>query len=144
MVKIRLTRLGKHKDPFYRIVAIDSRSKRDGGYLALLGTYEPFGGKVNFKSEEVISFLLKGAQPSETVLNLLKSKGIWKTFLDEKSKTLVSKKNKSADKKKKRVTSNKKVASANRKTRKANLAKHVKAPAKKAEEKPATPATENK
>ena len=76
LVKIRLTRLGKHKNPFYRIVATDSRNKRDGGYLALLGTYEPFSGKVNFKSEEVVSFLLKGAQPSETVLNLLKAKGV--------------------------------------------------------------------
>ena len=46
LVKIRLTRLGKHKNPFYRIVAVDSRRKRDGSYLALVGTYEPFSGKV--------------------------------------------------------------------------------------------------
>ena len=138
LVKIRLTRLGKHKNPFYRIVATDSRNKRDGGYLALLGTYEPFSGKVNFKSEEVVSFLLKGAQPSETVLNLLKAKGVWNTFLAAKGEKVVSKETKTADKKKKRVTSNKKAASAKRQTRKANLAK-------KADEQTAAEATtENK
>ena len=86
MVKIRLTRLGKHKDPFYRIVAIDSRSKRDGGYLALLGTYEPFSGKANLRSEEILKFLNNGAQASETCLNLFKAKGLYKTFLDGKKK----------------------------------------------------------
>lgn len=85
MVKIRLTRLGKHKSPFYRIVAVDSRNKRDGGYLALVGTYEPFEGKVNFKSEVISDLLSKGAVPSETVLNLLKEKGIWKQFQQTKS-----------------------------------------------------------
>ena len=84
MVKIRLTRLGKHKSPFYRIVAVDSRNKRDGGYLALVGTYEPFEGKVNFKSEVAV--------PSETVLNLLKEKGIWKQFQQTKSPKKVTKK----------------------------------------------------
>ena len=144
LVKIRWTRLGKHKNPFYRIVATDARNKGDGGYLALLGTYEPFSGKVNFKSEEAVSFLLKGAQPSETVLNLLKAKGVWNTFLAAKGEKVVSKETKTADKKKKRVTSNKKAASAKRQTRKANLAKHVK-PTKKADEQTAAEATtENK
>lgn len=81
MIKIRLTRLGKHKNPFYRIVAIDSRSKRDGGYLALLGTYEPFSGKCTFNSEEIINYLNHGAQPSDTILNLLKKHGIYKQYL---------------------------------------------------------------
>lgn len=84
MVKIRLSRLGKHKKPFYRIVAIDSRNKRDGGYLELLGTYEPFSGAANFNTEMVLKFLNNGSQPSNTVLNLLKQKGIWKTFISQK------------------------------------------------------------
>ena len=92
MVKIRLTRMGKHKDPFYRIVAIDSRTKRDGGYLALLGTYEPFSGKANLRSEEILKFLKNGAQPSDTCLNLFKSKGLYKTFLAEKKTTNKAKK----------------------------------------------------
>ena len=92
MVKIRLTRLGKHKSPFYRIVAVDSRNKRDGGYLALVGTYEPFEGKVNFKSEVILDLLSKGAVPSETVLNLLREKGIWKQFQQTKSPKKVTKK----------------------------------------------------
>lgn len=97
MVKIRLTRMGKHKAPFYRIVATDSRNKRDGGYLALLGTYEPFTGKVNFKSEEVIKFLNNGAVCSDTVLNLLKAKGLYKTFLLQKpAKKVKTKKTKKA------------------------------------------------
>lgn len=76
MVKIRLTRLGKHKNPFYRIVAVDSRRKRDGSYLALVGTYEPFSGKVILKTDIILDLLSKGAVPSETVANILKQKGV--------------------------------------------------------------------
>ena len=99
MVKIRLTRLGKHKSPFYRIVAVDSRSKRDGDYLDLVGTYEPFEGKVNLKSEVILDLLSKGAVPSETVLNILKEKGIWKQFQQTKTpKKAVKKPNKKTKK----------------------------------------------
>ena len=101
MVKIRLTRLGKHKSPFYRIVAVDSRSKRDGDYLDLVGTYEPFEGKVNLKSEVILDLLSKGAVPSETVLNILKEKGIWKQFQQTKTPKKAVKK---ANKKTKKVT----------------------------------------
>jgi small subunit ribosomal protein S16 len=76
LVKIRLTRLGKHKDPFYRIVATDSRTKRDGKYIALLGTFEPSDGVIKIKKDLVIDFLIKGAQPTETILNMLKEQGI--------------------------------------------------------------------
>jgi small subunit ribosomal protein S16 len=76
LVKIRLTRLGKHKDPFYRIVATDSRAKRDGAYVALLGTFEPSEGVIKIKKDLVIDFLIKGAQPTETILNILKEQGI--------------------------------------------------------------------
>jgi small subunit ribosomal protein S16 len=76
MVKIRLSRFGKHKSPFYRIVAIDSRSKRDGEYLELLGTYNPDKKLYTLKNEQIINFLKEGAQPTETVLNILKAHGI--------------------------------------------------------------------
>lgn len=107
MVKIRLTRLGKHKNPFYRIIAIDSRAKRDGGYLELLGTYEPFSGKVNINSELVLKFLATGAQPSETVLNILKQKGIYKQFLQTKSTVKKTKKVRKTKKSKNKKTTTK-------------------------------------
>jgi small subunit ribosomal protein S16 len=84
MVKLRMTRLGRHKDPFYRIVAVDSKQKRDGEYIELLGTFEPFSGKVEIKEESVIKWLSNGAQPSPTVRTILKNKGIYKKFLDSK------------------------------------------------------------
>ena len=142
MVKIRLTRLGKHKDPFYRIVAIDYKSKRDGGYLALLGTYEPFSGKANLRSEEILKFLKNGAQASETCLNLFKAKGLYKTFLEGKKKpTKKAKKNrksKRAKEKNKARAERKAKAAANRANAKGPQPK-VEKPAEqpKAEAKPA-------
>ncbi len=99
MVKIRLTRFGKHKKPFYRIVAVDSRIKRDGKYLQLLGNYEPFSGNVNIKSELVLKFLNNGAKPSETVINILKKHGIYKQFLQSKTIKKKKKKRKSKNRK---------------------------------------------
>lgn len=84
MVKIRLTRLGRHKNPFYRIVAIDSRSRRDGAYIKQIGTYEPFSGEVKINEEDTLTLLHQGAQPTDTVRSILKSKNIWKTFADQK------------------------------------------------------------
>lgn len=98
MVKIRLTRLGRHKKPFYRIVAIDSRTKINGSYLAQIGTYEPFSGKVNINTELTLKFLNNGAIPSDTVLNVLKKKGIYQQFLQNK-KTKNKSKKKRSDKK---------------------------------------------
>jgi len=79
MVKIRLTRFGTNKKPFYRIIATDSRSPRDGRCLEILGFYSPRSNPilVNLKSERIIFWLKKGAQPTETVLSLLKKEGIW-------------------------------------------------------------------
>jgi small subunit ribosomal protein S16 len=76
LVKLRLTRLGKHKAPFYRIIATDSRSKRDGRFVAIIGTFEPNSGKVLIKKDLAIDFLTKGAQPTETILSMLKEQGI--------------------------------------------------------------------
>jgi len=77
-VKIRLTRFGRKKRPFYRIVVTDTRSPRDGRYLECLGTYEALTSPSAVKVEEsrVNYWLDKGAVPSDTVRSLLKHKGI--------------------------------------------------------------------
>lgn len=86
-VKLRLLRMGAKKAPFYRIVAADSRSPRDGRFIELLGTYDPNSNpaKVTIKEEEVLKWLNNGAQPSDTVKNLLSKEGIIKKFADSKS-----------------------------------------------------------
>ena len=73
-VVLRMTRRGAKKKPFYRIVAADSRSPRDGKFLEMLGTYDPLKSENNLKidSEKVASWIKKGARPSETVASLLK------------------------------------------------------------------------
>lgn len=86
-VKIRLTRMGAKKRPTYRIVATDSRSPRDGQYLELIGTYAPVGeGQVKINEEVALKWLNNGAQPTDTVRNLLSKAGIMKKFADSKSK----------------------------------------------------------
>lgn len=74
MVKIRLARFGAKKKPFYRIVAADSRSPRDGKFIDILGTYDPTRNPAALKldKDKVKSWLEKGAQPTETVGSLLK------------------------------------------------------------------------
>ncbi|WP_294581482.1 30S ribosomal protein S16 [uncultured Thomasclavelia sp.] len=86
-VKLRLLRMGAKKAPFYRIVAADSRSPRDGRFIELLGTYDPNSNpaKVTIKEEEVLKWLNNGAQPTDTVKNLLSKEGIIKKFADSKS-----------------------------------------------------------
>ena len=86
-VKLRLLRMGAKKAPFYRIVAADSRAPRDGRFIELLGTYDPRTNpaKVTIKEEEVLKWLNNGAQPSDTVKNLLTKEGIIKKFADSKS-----------------------------------------------------------
>ena len=87
-VKIRLKRMGAKKSPFYRIVAADSRMPRDGRFLEQLGTYDPRQNPavVTIKEEETLAWLSIGAQPSDTVRNLLSQKGIMKKFADLKAK----------------------------------------------------------
>lgn len=79
-VKIRLTRQGGKKKPFYRIVVADSESPRDGSFLEVVGTYDPMTNpaKADLKSERVSFWLGKGAIPSETVKHILKKAGISK------------------------------------------------------------------
>ena len=84
-VKLRLTRMGAKKKPTYRIVATDSRRARDGEYLELIGTYAPVGdAKVKIDEEKALKWLNAGAQPTDTVRNLLSKKGIIKKFADSK------------------------------------------------------------
>ena len=75
---IRLTRMGRKKRPFYRLVVLDSRKRRDGAYLANLGFYNPFTDphEINIHADEIIEWLGKGATVSETARSLLKSEGV--------------------------------------------------------------------
>lgn len=85
-VKIRLTRIGRHKDPFYRIVAADSRMPRDGRYIEQIGTYDPEFGIENAKIDEALAlkWLNNGATPSDSVRAMLSKKGIMTKFAESK------------------------------------------------------------
>jgi len=77
-VKIRLTRFGRKKRPFYRIIVTDSRAPRDGRYLECIGTYNPLSdpAEVSVDHARVSYWLDNGAQPSDTVKSLFKHQGI--------------------------------------------------------------------
>jgi len=77
-VKLRLTRLGTKKKPFYRIVAADSNSPRDGRFIEVVGTYDPNRNPamVNVDEAMALKWLNKGAVPTETVKNLFKRIGV--------------------------------------------------------------------
>ena len=81
-VKIRLKRMGSKRKPFYRIVVADSRSPRDGRFIEAVGYYNPLTNPVDLKlnDEDILNWLQKGAQPSDTVRNLLGSKGITQKY----------------------------------------------------------------
>ena len=81
-VKLRLMRMGKKKQPTYRVVAADSRSPRDGRFIEILGTYQPRQepSGVLIDNARAIKWLSEGAQPTETVQKLLKISGAWDEF----------------------------------------------------------------
>ncbi|MGX7059221.1 30S ribosomal protein S16 [Vagococcus humatus] len=85
-VKIRLKRMGSKKKPFYRIVVADSRSPRDGRFIEAIGTYNPLvdPALVTIKEDLVLDWLAKGAQPSDTVRNILSREGIMKKHHEAK------------------------------------------------------------
>jgi len=72
-VRIRLTRLGRKKKPFYRIVVADSEASRDGKFLEIIGTYDPLKDpvEVNIKQDRMQAWLDQGAKPTDTVKSLL-------------------------------------------------------------------------
>jgi small subunit ribosomal protein S16 len=78
LVKIRLTRLGAHKSPFYRIIVADSRSRRNGPFIEILGTYDPKKepSEIKVNSERAKHWLSKGAQPTDTVKRLLQKAAV--------------------------------------------------------------------
>lgn len=85
-VKLRLMRMGAKKRPFYRIVAADSRYPRDGKFIEVVGTYNPVDEKsaLNVDEEKAIKWLKNGAQPTDTVKNLLSKANVMEKFHSEK------------------------------------------------------------
>ena len=85
MVKIRLARIGRHFEPAYRVVFTDSRSPRDGSCIEQIGHFNPKDIEHAVVDEEkAISWLLKGALPSDSVKTLLIAKGIYAKYLETK------------------------------------------------------------
>ena len=92
-VKIRLMRVGKKKQPTYRVVVADGRSPRDGRFIEIIGQYaprqEPSGVEIN--AESALAWLRKGAQPTEQVQKLLTVTGVWAQYEAERGKPAVTK-----------------------------------------------------
>ena len=88
MVKIRLMRVGKRKQPTFRVVVADSRSPRDGRIIESIGHYQPRQepSLVNIDNERALYWLQQGAQPSDSVRHLLRISGAWTDFTGEPQK----------------------------------------------------------
>lgn len=85
-VRLRLQRHGRKKRPFYRLVAADSRSQRDGRFLERLGYYNPLTdpAEIVVNEEKALKWLKQGARPSDTAKSLLSKAGIWEKYINEK------------------------------------------------------------
>jgi small subunit ribosomal protein S16 len=79
--------MGGKKKPYYRVVAADSRSPRDGRFLETLGSYDPRSepSRIEIDEEKALKWLREGAQPTDQVRKLMQIKGIWQKFQEEKS-----------------------------------------------------------
>lgn len=88
-VKLRLKRMGSKQKPFYRIVAADARSPRDGRFIETVGTYDPIKGadKITVNEEKALYWLNNGAQPTDTVKNILSRAGVMTKYAESKKKT---------------------------------------------------------
>lgn len=90
MVVLRLTRTGKKKQAFYRIVAADSRRFVNSKFIEILGWYNPKTKEISLKGDKVADWLSKGAQPSNTLAQLLKDNGVklpeWVTITEKNRK----------------------------------------------------------
>jgi small subunit ribosomal protein S16 len=78
LVKIRLTRLGSHKKPFYRVIVTDSKTRRDGPFIEILGTYDPLKepSEIKLDLDRAKVWLQKGAQPTDTARKLMQKAGL--------------------------------------------------------------------
>ena len=76
MVKIRLSRHGAKKHPFYRIVVANSEAARDGRYIDQIGTYDPTKPEIKLQAEKLKKWRAKGAQPTQTVAQLIRQAGV--------------------------------------------------------------------
>ena len=85
-VKLRLKRMGSKQKPFYRIVAADARSPRDGRFIETVGTYNPIKkpAEVNVNEELALKWLNNGAIPTDTVRSILSKKGIMAKYAETK------------------------------------------------------------
>jgi small subunit ribosomal protein S16 len=92
-VKIRLMRVGKKKQPTYRVVVADGRSPRDGRFIEIIGQYAPREepSRVTIDGDAAIAWLRKGAQPTESVQKLLAATGVWAQYEAERSQPAVTK-----------------------------------------------------
>ncbi|MEX1006231.1 MAG: 30S ribosomal protein S16 [Acidimicrobiia bacterium] len=92
-VKIRLMRVGKKKQPTYRVVVADARSPRDGRFIEIIGQYAPRQepSAVEIDAESALAWLRKGAQPTEQVQKLLAVTGVWAQYESERSKPATTK-----------------------------------------------------
>jgi small subunit ribosomal protein S16 len=92
-VKIRLMRVGKKKQPTYRVVVADSRSPRDGRFIEILGQYAPRAepSVVSIDSDRALHWLKVGAQPTEQVGKLLEITGVWDAYKADVGKDAASK-----------------------------------------------------
>ncbi|HLM62780.1 MAG TPA: 30S ribosomal protein S16 [Acidimicrobiales bacterium] len=81
-VKLRLMRVGKKKQPTYRVVAADARSPRDGRFIEIVGIYDPRRdpSAIRIDNDKAVEWLRKGAQPTEPVQKLLEISGAWEAF----------------------------------------------------------------
>ena len=88
-VKLRLKRMGSKKRPFYRVVAADSRSPRDGRFIETVGTYNPImePAEIKIDEEKAIKWLKDGAIPTDKVRDLFRSQGIMEKFHNSKKES---------------------------------------------------------
>lgn len=84
--KIRLMRMGRKKRPFYRVVVADSRARRDGDFIEILGYYNPLTepAEIKINEEKALKWLENGAIPTDTVRSILSRLGVIKTFAEKK------------------------------------------------------------
>ncbi|RME89374.1 MAG: 30S ribosomal protein S16 [Candidatus Hydrogenedentota bacterium] len=113
LVKLRLQRFGAKKRPFYRIVAAANANKRDGKFLEIVGLYHPVSPEdkqVRLNEERILYWLKQGAQPTDTVKNVLSKHGIWSQFMAEKSRLKAERKKRKKEKKDKKPQATQKAA----------------------------------